>query len=464
VAYFFLHHSSDSNNTFAVPKGLDSLARMGSLLEQQPSEKRISVAIVGGGLGGVALAIGLIKQGVHVQIYEAAQRFGEIGAGVIFGPNSARAMGLIEPKILEGFKRCATTNTSEERVHTWLSFRYGMDSRNGNGKKCGDLIAHLDDEKQVNSWTGTKTRTGVHRAKFLEEMVKLVPKGTAIFQKTLKDLETVSNGERDEVKLTFADGTTATADCVIGCDGIKSRVREILYGDKAQPKYAGEYGYRALVPRDVATEVLGTELAENGQMYCGYGGYIITYPVEHHALINMVAVRRKPWTSTTQWLIPSEKEDMIQDFEGWDPTLIELISRFENRDKWGMFDLNHDEKYYRGRICLAGDSAHASTPNLGAGAGMAMEDAYILSNLLATAQDPMQIEDAFRAYDAIRRPRTQKCVTLSRLAGIANEFEADGILDDFDKLQADIDDRYRWVWDEDLEAQLKKAKKLMTGH
>ena len=70
--------------------------------------KPFNIAIVGGGLGGVALAIGLIKQGVPTHIYEAAAGFGEIGAGVIFGPNSVRALDLIDPAMLHGFKECAT--------------------------------------------------------------------------------------------------------------------------------------------------------------------------------------------------------------------------------------------------------------------------------------------------------------------------------------------------------------------
>ena len=107
---------------------------MGSINGMTPT-KPFNIAIVGGGLGGVALAIGLIKRGVPTHIYEAAARFGEIGAGVIFGPNLVRALNLIEPAMIQGLKKCATFNESADGIHTWLSWRYGMDSRDGNGKE-----------------------------------------------------------------------------------------------------------------------------------------------------------------------------------------------------------------------------------------------------------------------------------------------------------------------------------------
>jgi salicylate hydroxylase len=212
-----------------------------------------------------------------------------------------------------------------------------------------------------------------------------------------------------------------------------------------------------------AKEVLGEEVAANGQGFCGYGGFAITYPVEHGRLFNMFAVRRGPVSlaDSTTWVMPCSREEMLQDFVGWHPGLVELLTRFENTNKWALFDLAHDEKYYRGRICLMGDSAHATTPNLGAGMGIAMEDAYILGNLLAAAKDPADIESALEAYDTVRRPRTQRLIRESRRAGLTNELLTEGIEDDTEKWIKDRDNLYRWLWNFDLEAQLKEAKQLM---
>jgi salicylate hydroxylase len=151
---------------------------------------------------------------------------------------------------------------------------------------------------------------------------------------------------------------------------------------------------------------------------------------------------------------------MLNDFKGWGGNIIELISRFETKDKWGFYDLLHKKKYYRGHVCLLGDSAHASTPNLGAGAGMAFEDAYVLSNLLGTVRNAQELEKVFKCFNEVRRKRTQDVIKASRKAGKVNSFLGEGIGDDFDKLRPDIEARYRWVWDFDLEATLVEAKKM----
>lgn len=127
----------------------------------------------------------------------------------------------------------------------------------------------------------------------------------------------------------------------------------------------------------------------------------------------------------------------------------------------GRFDDLPADTYTKGRICVLGDSAHASTPHQGAGAGMALEDAYILSNLLGSIHQSSDIERAFKAYDAIRRPRSQKLVTTSREAGEIYEFEGVGIGDDVRAIKADLDRRWEWIWQEDLPKELEEAQRLL---
>lgn len=195
-------------------------------------EKRINVAVIGGGMGGLCVAIGLLKHPqLNVQIYEAAHKFSEIGAGVAFGPNAQRALALISPEAEQAYLNEATHNGWPELKNSWFEYRYGT-----NDAREAELIADPKNE------TGQST---VHRAKFLDQFVNLVPPGVAHFGKRL---DRIDDSDSDSpVKLHFKDGTTATADCVIGADGVHSVVRRHLLGEghpALDAVFTGSVAYR----------------------------------------------------------------------------------------------------------------------------------------------------------------------------------------------------------------------------
>lgn len=134
----------------------------------------------------------------------------------------------------------------------------------------------------------------------------------------------------------------------------------------------------------------------------------------------------------------------------------------EKPDVWALFDHPPAPTYYKGRFALLGDAAHASTPHQGAGAGQAIEDAYVLSNLLGQVDSVENIEKAFHAYDAVRRPRSQKVVKTSRDAAAIYQFVDDELGADLEKIKERLETRYDWIWDEDLGQQLKDAQKIMA--
>ncbi|KAF1365307.1 mannitol 1-phosphate dehydrogenase [Lizonia empirigonia] len=424
----------------------------------------LPIAIVGGGLGGLALAIGLLKHNVQVHIYEAAAAFSEIGAGVAFGINSITALHLIDPKLLEGYKKHATFNADHDRASTFMSFRWGVDERKLRGHSAGDKMWDLDDKWQPEraKALGVRTRSCIHRARLLDELVALLPANVTSFKKSFVAAEQQSDGS---LELRFTDGTRALASALIGCDGIKSKVRDLVCGSDVHATYAGEVAYRAMVPKADAEKALGANLAFNGTIYCGYGGYIVTYPVEDCDFVNMVAIPHDPgeaWTwSQDEWTVPATTEEIRQRLKGWYEPLVDVICAYSMPNKWALFDLQHDAPYYRSNICLLGDSAHATTPHLGAGAGMAMEDAYLLSSLIASVGNVARIQEAFRAYDAVRRPRTQDCVKESRKAAMAMDFLTPEAVDNTTALKEALEASYRWLWHDDLEAQLTKAKNLL---
>ena len=156
------------------------------------------LAIVGGGIGGLVLAIALAERGIRAEIYEQASHFGEIGAGVAFGPNAIRSMRYCSPKIVQAFETVVTGNMSPEYEGKWFEFLdgYHNDPEAANGERfMFDLR--------------TNARGGVHRAHFLDELIKHAPKDIAHFG---KHLDTVVEEGDGSLLLLFHDGTSAVAD------------------------------------------------------------------------------------------------------------------------------------------------------------------------------------------------------------------------------------------------------------
>jgi len=215
-------------------------------------------AIIGGGIAGLTLGIALHKRNISVKIYEAAAHFGEIGAGVAFTRNAVEAMSICDPGVYAAFDKVVTRNQWSNKQDVWFDFLDGM-------KQEGQEVGHQEEEFTIKSSVGMN---GVHRAAFLDEMVKLVAKDNlAEFGKRLEGIEEIEGGK---LKMKFKDGTEAVADAVIGCDGIKSRVRHILVGGDspmANHNYTYKYAYRGLIDMDKAVEAVGEERAKNAVMW-----------------------------------------------------------------------------------------------------------------------------------------------------------------------------------------------------
>lgn len=454
--------------------------------------KPYTIAIVGGGIAGLALAIGFHRQGIPFHIYESAHAFGEIGAGVAFGPNSLRAMQLLDPRVREGFEKISTRNCNQQVRETFMRYRLGCEWRgeregevDGVGERGGEIEEKMDGEgkggkgdENERAWkvgyniadvkfTGANLEVGqgaVHRARFLDELVALVPEANVSFNHRVVAIDDLGS---EGVRLHFEHGETATADAVVGCDGVKSRVRPILLGEDnpaAHPSFTGKYAYRGLIPMDKAAALLGDDLARNNTIYDGYHGHVLTVPIEYGKTMNVVAFRTKQdgkWEDEN-WVLPMEKEEMRKDFEGWGQNVKDIVNLMEKPDVWALFDHPSAETYFKGRIGLLGDAAHASTPHQGAGAGMALEDAFVLSHVLAQVDDANSLEKAFRAYDETRRLRTQKLVTTSREAGEMYDLEGAGIGDDLEKFGANMNVRMNWIWDENLEEELGGAQDILA--
>ncbi|KAM3083580.1 hypothetical protein ACMFMG_004226 [Clarireedia jacksonii] len=420
------------------------------------------IAIVGGGIAGVTLAIALLSRNIPCTIYEQGRNFAEIGAGVGFAPNAIRAMKACDPSIYNAFQAVATHNLWESkrgdqvsgRKGTWFDFLDGYhDPKEGEEPK---LFFSLLSDQGLNS---------VHRAHFLDEMVKYIPDGIAQFRKRVEKVEEVANGP---VVLYFADGTTAEADAVVGADGVKSHVRQSLLGTEnpaSHANYSYKYAYRGLIPMDKAIAELGEEMAVNSKMHLGPDAHILTFPINKGNTMNVVAftTTREGWPNLHKSTRAATKQDALNDFKGWGKNVTHILSLLEEDvDIWAIFDmLDHPAPFYaQGRIVLTGDAAHTTSPHHGAGAGFAIEDSAVLAELLATpqAKTPKGIKAALQAFDVARRPRTQWLVASSRRTGQIYEWQAEGVGRDMEKAVVELRERYEKIWNADISDMIREAK------
>jgi salicylate hydroxylase len=154
---------------------------------------------------------------------------------------------------------------------------------------------------------------------------------------------------------------------------------------------------------------------------------------------------------------------MLEDYKHWSPNVRTLIENLQSPDIWALFNHLPAPVYYSTSplVGLVGDAAHATTPHQGAGAGMCIEDVYILSELLSECHSKADLAKSLRAYDAVRRPRSQKLVKTSREAGMLWEFEGANEGDDLVKLKENALKRMEWIWDHDITQDMKRARAML---
>ncbi|KAL8820987.1 MAG: hypothetical protein Q9223_000901 [Gallowayella weberi] len=411
--------------------------------------KQFSIAIVGGGLAGLSLAIGLVQRGIPVHIYEGATEWTDAGAGLVFAKNSMAAMAKISPDIYRAFAKRSSGQGWESKKTTYMDYR--------DGSTDGDLITSV-----ICANTGQES---VHRTLFAKDLVALLPSGTFHMGKRLTAIDNRPDGG---YTLRWADGQSTDADVVFGSDGIKSKCRQLLLGEdspEAAPKFAKEFAYRGMVPMERAIAVLGEEFARNSMVNIGSDCLTTTYPVEKGTLLNLVACRSIDTWEHEEWVVPSSQEAVRKDFAGCGPVMQKVISMMDKPAMWALFDHPECSTFYKGRFALIGDAAHASTPHQGAGCGQAFEDALVLCSLLEDEHviSTAHVEDALEAYDAIRRPRTLKIVNTSRENGEICMRRGEDVGDDLGKIKATLDQRFHWIWHEDLDQQVDRAKAKMHG-
>jgi salicylate hydroxylase len=349
--------------------------------------RSLRVAIIGAGIGGLAAAAALRKLGCEVLLYERASELGEVGAGLQIGPNGVkvlRALGLEHTLGGLGFEPTHIVSVAWDDAR--LRFREPLKAIAVERYGAPYITAH---------------RADLHR--LLQNMVP----STAVHLDTR--CTGVASNERQAVA-RFADGKEIEADVIVGADGIRSIVRESLFGE-APARFTEQIGWRGIVPIDcVPTQVgPGKSVRIDRTEYVGWigpNGHVICYPIRGGELYNMFIGRVSQDWAEESWTVPSSKQDMLASFAGWNEALLGMLDKIEQVFKWGIYDRDPLSQWTQGRIALLGDAAHPMMPTLAQGASITLEDSYALARNLVRYRDEPRL--GLKAYEAERLDRARR--------------------------------------------------------
>jgi salicylate hydroxylase len=360
----------------------------------------LKIAIVGGGIGGLAAAAFLHQAGLPATVYEQTGELREIGAGLVVAPNMARLLrrlGVLDPLL-----------KTAVRLETGWEFRRWQD---------GAVLSAEDLATRCERLYGEHTYTA-HRADLLAAIRAAVPDRAVRLGRRCVQIDVEAGPPRNPgpARLTFADGEVVDADVVIGADGIHSLIRAaVTETTETPPTYSGNCAFRALVP---AREAPAFARRPAQVLWLGPGHHLVHYPVRAGELINLVAFAPAGGYTTESWTATATVAEFRREFEGWDPRLTALIEAAGVPGRWALLDRRPLGRWSRGPVTLLGDAAHPMFPFYGQGAAQAIEDAAALARFLSEeSEDPVV---ALRRYEAARIPRTTRLQEVSHARGHLN--------------------------------------------
>ncbi len=350
------------------------------------------VSVIGGGIGGLAAALALLREGADVHVYEQSAAFGEVGAGLTL------SRGAIQCCVHLGLEAVLRSRLAPAADFAFLHYKTG---------------AHLPAPPRPPRVAGQEHddahiyRPDLHE--ILADAVRARGDHRLHLGKQLAGIDQSTAG----ITARFTDGTAATADLLVGADGVRSAVRGAVFG-ASPPEFTGKIAYRFMLP---ASEAGG--FADTGGPAClfvGHGQVFNRYLVSNGRLLNCVGLRRSDDWAEDSWHCPATVEELLAAYQGWHPSVLSLMTRAPagRLIKWGIFARPPRENWVQGRVALLGDAAHPMQPFLGLGAAMAIEDATILGRAIAAHED---IDEALAAYARARIPRANAVMLLSKKQG-----------------------------------------------
>jgi salicylate hydroxylase len=331
------------------------------------------VAVIGGGISGLAVSAALARAGVRADVYEQAPALGEIGAGIQVSPNGARLLHRLG--LADALDRVAVRPSAIE-VRRW------HDDAALAVTPLGDACVRM---------YGVPYYT-LHRADLHAALLSLVD-GVALGKRCVG----VTPAD-DGVTVSFADGTSVEADVVLGADGIRSTVRGHLLDDR--PRFAGHAIFRGLVPSAAVPH------EDKVLIRMGPGQHCVSYPISGGKLVSFAASSPAAASHGESWTSRASTAEVLSAYDGWHPSVRALLSATDEVSVYLLHDREAVPSWGTGRIMLIGDAAHPMLPFGAQGASQGIEDALAVAAALADAT-PATVPAALRRYEAVRRARIQ---------------------------------------------------------
>jgi salicylate hydroxylase len=349
------------------------------------TRNRLRILIAGGGIGGITTALALRQRGIDAVLFEQAEAFREVGAGIQLSANATRVLrrlglgaALARVAVYPQGRDYRAWDTSERLFWTPLG-------------------------EQAEAHFGAPYYHA-HRADLLDILVTALGDVGIHLNARVQAFKQ----DRDGVTVTLTDGRIVTGGVLVGADGIHSTVRAQLFGQK-QPRYTGCVAWRGLVPAERLTHL---DLGRVTGVWMGPNRSIVQYYVSAGRMFNWIGISRSSHAAQESWLAEGRVEDALAEYAGWHLTIRTIIGATPRVLRQALYDREPLAEWQLGRVVLLGDAAHPMMPFYAQGAGQSVEDAYVLAGCLALR--PGRPVAALERYVRLRQPRTAWMQELSR--------------------------------------------------
>ena len=344
------------------------------------------VVIVGAGIGGLSCALALLQRGITPLVLDQSHALKEVGAGLQISPNGMSVLSQLglEPALLA--RGCVP-----EGIRS-VNWKTGNDSTR---LPFSSLALH-------------SPYLHIHRADLQQALLDAVYMRAPDSIRLGQHVEAIVT-EGNTVTLLIKGGGEVRGDWVIGADGIHSRCRDHVVQDNLAPQFTGNVAWRGLLPTASVAAALRPPRWAN--IWMGPGGHVVMYYLRGGELLNFVAVREQQDWLGESWNAPATLRDLLYEFADWDPVLFDMLSLSDPKScyRWALFDRAPISQWHRDQVLLLGDAAHPMLPFLAQGACMAIEDAWVLAQLLADGGGNIGAR-----YQQARRERCARVQQLAR--------------------------------------------------